>query len=118
MKNEHTAATPTEATPAKAPEAVATSSPTPATKKAPSTKKKSPPKKRAAEPRSVRPGTKKDAILTLLKRPKGATLKELRKATGWQAHSVRGFLSGVLKKMGLKLKLLDRDGARAYQLKS
>src|SRR5712691_7136577 len=107
MKNEHTAATPTEAS-----EAVATSSPTPATKKAPSTKK------RGAEPPSVRPGTKKDAILTLLKRPKGATLKELRKATGWQAHSVRGFLSGVLKKMGLKLKLLDRDGARAYQLKS
>ena len=39
-----------------------------------------------------------------MKRSGGATLKQLMKATGWQAHSVRGFLSGTLsKKMGLKI---------------
>jgi hypothetical protein len=37
-------------------------------------------------------------VLSLLKRSGGATLKDLMKATGWQAHSVRGFLSGTLKK--------------------
>jgi hypothetical protein len=44
----------------------------------------------------VRRGTKTAKILDLLKRPDGVTLKELTKATGWQAHSVRGFLSGAM----------------------
>ena len=43
-------------------------------------------------------------VLELLQRPGGATLKQLIAATQWQAHSVRGFLSGALKKkMGLKI---------------
>jgi len=47
-------------------------------------------------PRSaIRPGTKTAKILRLLKRPGGASLAELTKATGWQAHSVRGFLRCV-----------------------
>ena len=47
-------------------------------------------------------GSKKGIILGLLRRPGGATLAELMTATGWQAHSVRGFLSAVVtKKMGL-----------------
>jgi hypothetical protein len=42
-------------------------------------------------------GTRKTAqVLVLLKRPTGATLKKLIKATGWQPHSVRGFLSGAV----------------------
>jgi Protein of unknown function (DUF3489) len=50
----------------------------------------------------VREGSKTAQIVALLKRPGGVTAKELMKATGWQAHSVRGFLSGtVRKKMGL-----------------
>ena len=50
----------------------------------------------------TRAGSKTNAILELLKRPDGVTAKELMKATGWQPHSVRGFLSGTIsKKMGL-----------------
>ncbi len=48
--------------------------------------------------------TKKDTMLALLRRKKGVSLDELTGATGWQAHSVRGFLSGTLrKKLGLNL---------------
>jgi hypothetical protein len=62
------------------------------------TSAKSPKKKTTV----ARQGSKTAKVLDLLKRPGGASLKELRKATGWQAHSVRGFLSGALgKKMGL-----------------
>jgi hypothetical protein len=52
------------------------------------------------------------------KRPDGATLKEIMKATGWQAHSVRGFISGTLaKKLGLSVKSAKRqDGERIYHL--
>jgi hypothetical protein len=66
----------------------------------------------------ARPGSKTAKILDLLKRPGGVTLKELIKATGWQAHSVRGFLSGTLgKKMGTPVKSSKRaDGERAYRL--
>jgi hypothetical protein len=69
---------------------------------------------------AARPGTKTAKILALLRRPNGATLKELCKATGWQAHSVRGFLSGSLKKkMGLRIDSEPRDnGQRAYHLVS
>ena len=65
-----------------------------------------------------RPGTRTPKILRLLKRPNGASLRELTKATGWQPHSVRGFLSGAVKaKMRLKLTSLQReDGERAYRL--
>ncbi len=70
-------------------------------------------------PRSaIRPGTKTAKLLRLLKRPGGASLAELTKATGWQAHSVRGFLSGAVKaKMRLKVTSAKReDGERAYRV--
>ena len=69
---------------------------------------------------TARKGTKTAKILALLRRPSGASLQELRKATGWQAHSVRGFLSGaVKKKMGLRIDSAPReDGERAYRLAS
>lgn len=47
--------------------------------------------------------TKGQAVLTLLQRPEGATIPEIMAATGWQAHSVRGFFAGPqLKRMGFK----------------
>jgi len=52
--------------------------------------------------------------------PDGATLKELMKATSWQAHSVRGFLSGTVgKKMGLVVSSTKGDdGERTYSIKA
>ncbi len=67
----------------------------------------------------ARQGSKTVKVLDLLKRSGGATLKELRKATGWQAHSVRGFLSGALgKKMGLTVTSTKaEDEERRYSVK-
>jgi hypothetical protein len=45
------------------------------------------------------PTTKKEIATALLRRPKGATLTEMQRAMGWQAHSVRGFLATTVKKM-------------------
>jgi hypothetical protein len=70
------------------------------------------------KPFPARRGNKTAKILDLLKRSGGVTLKELTKATGWQAHSVRGFLSGTIgKKMRTPVKSSKRaDGERAYRL--
>ena len=58
--------------------------------------------KKTSRPAAQRKGEK---ILKLLQRNTGATLAELAKATGWQRHSVRGFMSGTLKKKhGLEIK--------------
>jgi Protein of unknown function (DUF3489) len=65
----------------------------------------------------AREGSKAAKVLGLLRRPDGASLKELMKATGWQRHSVRGFLSTVGKKMGLKLQSTKaEDGERSYSI--
>ena len=69
---------------------------------------------------AARDGSKAAKILDLLKRPEGATLKGLMKATDWQAHSVRGFISGTLgKKMGLKVTSTnDEGGGRTYSIQA
>lgn len=66
----------------------------------------------------AREGSKKAVVLEMLRRPEGATLADIQAATGWQAHSVRGFLSGSLgKKMGLTIESLKTsEGARAYRV--
>jgi hypothetical protein len=64
--------------------------------------------------------TKRQACLDLLNRPEGATVEELQAATGWQQHSVRGFMAGaVKKKLGLTL-LSEKPGAepRRYRIVS
>ena len=91
--------------------------------------KKGKPGKKASSakkaPKSVktagsRDGSKAAKVLDLLKRPGGATSKELIKATGWQPHSVRGFLSGTVgKKLGLAVvSTKGEDGERTYSVKA
>ena len=74
----------------------------------------------AAKETSKRTESKTSQIITLLKRTGGATTAELLKVTGWQAHSLRGFLSGTLrKKMELELTSTKaEDGERSYSLKA
>jgi hypothetical protein len=75
-------------------------------------------KAKVAKP-EPRAGSKTAKILDLLRRPGGATAKHLMKATGWQPHSVRGFLAGTVgKKMGLTVKSVKgEDGERTYSVK-
>jgi hypothetical protein len=77
-------------------------------------------KPEAARPKAARGGSKTAKILDLLKRPGGATSKELMKATGWLPHSVRGFLSGTVgKKMGLTVtSAKGEDGERTYSVEA
>lgn len=55
--------------------------------------------------------TKAAKIAALLQRNTGVTLAELVKTTGWQAHSIRGFMSGTLKrKQGIKVRGAQEEG--------
>lgn len=61
--------------------------------------------------------TKQAAVITLLRRPHGATLSEIVEATGWQPHSVRGLFSGTLrKKLGLSITSEKADRGRVYRI--
>ncbi len=100
-------------------------------KQSPSTKARPKQRSRRAEPKpsgskpkgrtpppAVRPGTKQALMIDLLKRKKGATIEEIVEAAGWQPHSVRGAISGTLKK---KLGLMvtsekPGDGPRRYRI--
>ena len=88
-------------------------------KKATAAKKTPKAPKGAKKAAGARDGSKAATILDLLKRPGGATAKELQKATGWQPHSVRGFLSGTIgKKLGLAVESVKgEDGERTYSVK-
>jgi len=91
-------------------------------KKPTSPKKSTKAPKKAKSPKAAgaRQGSKTEKVLDLLKRSGGASLKEIMKATGWQPHSVRGFLSGTIgKKMGLAvISSKAEDGERSYSVKA
>ena len=65
-----------------------------------------------------RKDSKQQVCLNLLCRPKGASIEELQRVTGWQAHTVRGFLSGAVKrKLGMELvSQKPEDQPRRYRL--
>jgi Protein of unknown function (DUF3489) len=65
------------------------------------------PAPRTSSPRKPREGTKQQEVLTLLRQPEGATVAQIADVTGWQPHTVRGFLAG-LKKRGLQVSVLER----------
>jgi hypothetical protein len=99
---------------------VATPKPKPGKKATPAKKApKGRTKANAAKP-GARSGSKTAKVLDLLRRPGGASAKELLKATGWQPHSLRGFLSGTVgKKMQLSLtSTKGENGERVYSLKA
>ena len=66
----------------------------------------------------VRPGTKLDALVMVLRSPQRATSLQLMLATAWQPHTVRGAISGLLrKKLGLNVVLAHNDsGERVYRV--
>ena len=89
------------------------------------TVKRPTPKKRASSkipPRAdaspARPGTKLASLIALLSRKEGATITELMEAMKWQPHSVRGAISGTLKKkLGLDVTSeKDEDRRRVYRI--
>ena len=73
----------------------------------------------AAMSKKVAPASKQSRVIALLHSPPGATIAAMMKATGWQQHSVRGFLAGVVRKR-LKLKLGSKkvDAERVYRIAS
>lgn len=74
---------------------------------------------RASKPKvsaAPKPG-KIDKIIAMMRRPKGATINDLTKATAWQAHSVRGAISGTLrKKQGLNVVSEKSGDVRLYRI--
>jgi hypothetical protein len=70
--------------------------------------------RKSAVPRAESKGAK---ILDMIARAKGATLAEIQKATDWQAHSVRGFISTAGKNHGVKIESAKNDaGERTYRM--
>ena len=81
--------------------------------KAPDTAASAPP---AANKRE-RADTKQARVIEMLRKPAGATIDAMVRTTGWQPHSVRGFLAGVVrKKLGLDLLSKVGERGRVYQI--
>ncbi len=76
--------------------------------------------KAAAPRRRQRQRTKTQIALSLLQRSKGASIAEMQDAMGWQAHSVRGFLAGTVKKMPGVILVSEKpeNGPRRYRVQA
>jgi hypothetical protein len=59
-------------------------------------------------PRQPREGTKQQQVLALLRQPDGATIAQVAEATGWQAHTVRGFFAGLKRRQGITVEAIER----------
>ena len=83
----------------------------------PASKKTAKKEAKASVPREF---SKKAIVIDLMRRKEGATMAEIAKATDWQNHSIRGFISGnVTKKMGLKVESTKNEaGERVYRIAS
>jgi hypothetical protein len=69
-----------------------------------------------AKPKT-RSGTKQAKMIDLMKRPEGATVEQIAKATGWQHHTIRGAISGALKKkLGLKVEATKEESGTVYRI--
>ena len=64
--------------------------------------------------------TKKQIAVALLERTKGASIAEIQRALGWQAHSVRGFLAGTVRKMPKVILISSKaeNGTRRYRIQA
>lgn len=82
------------------------------------TKAKASVSRKDTSPAAGAAASKQDLLIALMKQAKGSTMADLMAATGWQAHSVRGVISGVLKKR-LNLNVIleaSADGVRRYRI--
>lgn len=91
---------------------------TKSSKPAPKGKKLSAPMKAGLKAVATASGSKLSHVIAILSRPEGVTLEEIAKATGWQKHTVRGALSGALKKKHGYVITSSKDGddARVYKI--
>lgn len=79
-----------------------------------------PKKKSLSKKRTSKPSNKQDDVLKMLHRKAGVSIADIAQKTGWQPHTVRGFLSGVVgKKLSLPLTAdIGKDGTRRYRLQT
>lgn len=77
------------------------------------------PRPRSAAETHERRDSKRARIIAMLQTPAGATIEAMTRASGWQQHSVRGFLAGVVrKKLKLKLRSDKIDSQRTYRIEN